>query len=181
MIASSGNCCLFAFEGHGGNLYWQMIRLLLEDDITFTGRERQGATDLVNSLLNYAYGMLYPRVHHAILLAGLNPCISFLHTFQDNKPTLSFDLIEEFRAQAVDRVVFGMITKGEALALDAQTGRLTQETVRKLIRNVLERLATLIPYRGQEKSLQEIIHLQAKRLATHLHGKGRYQCFIGRW
>lgn len=172
---------LFAFEGRGGNLYWQMIRLLLEDDVVFAGRERQGATDLVNSLLNYGYGMLYPRMHHALVLAGLHPGISFLHSFQDGKPTLTFDLIEEFRPQAVDRVVFSMITKGEELALDAKTGRLTQETVRKLIQNVLERLATPIRYRSQEKPLQEIIHLQAKLLAAHLHGRRRYRPFIGRW
>jgi CRISPR-associated protein Cas1 len=35
--------------------------------------ESGGATDLVNSLLNYGYGILYPRVHHALMLAGLNP------------------------------------------------------------------------------------------------------------
>jgi len=172
---------LFAFEGQGGNLYWQMMRLLLEDDVPFAGRERQGATDLVNSLLNYGYGMLYPRVHHALVLAGLNPCISFLHSFQDSKPTLVFDMIEEFRSQAVDRVVFSMITKGERLEIEPQGGRLTKETVQKLIRNILERLAMPVRYRGQEKSLEEIIHLQAKRLADHLQGKGRYQPFIGRW
>jgi CRISPR-associated protein Cas1 len=172
---------LFAFEGRGGNLYWQMIRLLLEDDVEFAGRERQGATDLVNSLLNYGYDMLYPRVHHALVLAGLHPGISFLHSFQDGKPTLAFDLIEEFRPQAVDRAVFSMITKGEELAIDAKTDRLTQETVRKLIQNILERLTTPIRYRSQEKSLQEIIHLQARLLAAHLHGKRRYRPFIGRW
>jgi CRISPR-associated protein Cas1 len=172
---------LFAFEGRGGNLYWQMIRLLLEDDVPFAGRERQGATDLVNALLNYGYGMLYPRVHQALVLAGLHPGISFLHSFQDGKPTLSFDLIEEFRPQAVDRVVFSMITKGEDLALDAKTGRLSQETVRKLIQNVLERLATPIRYRSQEKPLQEVIRLQARLLAAHLQGRRRYRPFIGRW
>ena len=172
---------LFAFEGQGGNLYWQMVRLLLEDDVPFASRERQGATDLVNSLLNYGYGMLYPRVHHALVLAGLNPCISFLHSFQDSKPTLVFDMIVEFRSQAVDRVVFSMITKGERLEIDSSTGRLTKETVQKLIQNILERLAMPVRYRGQEKSLQDIIHLQAKRLAAHLRGKERYHPFIGRW
>jgi CRISPR-associated protein Cas1 len=84
----TGRRRLMAFEGQGGNLYWRMIRLLLEDDVAFPGRERRGATDLVNSLLNYGYGMLYPRVHHALVLAGLNPCVSFLHVPQGDKPTL---------------------------------------------------------------------------------------------
>ena len=125
--------------------------------------------------------MLYPRVHHALVLAGLNPGISFLHSFQDGKPALAFDLIEEFRVQAVDRVVFSMITKGERLEIDAKTGRLTKATVQKLIQNVLERLAIPERYRRQEKTLQEIIELQAKLLAAHLQGKPRYRPFIGRW
>jgi len=177
----TGRQRLLAFEGQGGNLYWRMIRLLLEDDVKFPGRERRGATDLVNSLLNYGYGMLYPRVHHALVLAGLNPCVSFLHVPQDDKPTLVFDMIEEFRAQAVDRVIFGMITKGEELTLESQTQRLARETVQKIIRNILERLATPVPYRGQEKPLQEIIHLQAKLLAEHLYGRKRYRPYIASW
>jgi CRISPR-associated protein Cas1 len=158
-----------------------MIRLLLDDDVEFAGRERQGATDLVNSLLNYGYGILYPRVRHALMLAGLNPALAFCTAFRENKPTLSFDLIEEFRAQAVDRVVFGMITKGERVEIDPTTGRLTKETVQKLIQNVLERLAIPVRYRRQDKPLQEIIQLQAKLLAAHLHGKARYRPFIGQW
>ena len=172
---------LFAFEGQGGNLYWRMIRLLLEDDVEFAGRERRGATDLVNSLLNYGYGMLYPRVHHALVLAGLHPGVSFLHTLQDGKPTLVFDMIEEFRPQAVDRAIFGMITKGEALEIDPKTNRLTKETIRKVIQNVLERLATPIRYRSQDKPLQDVITLQAKLLAAHLAGTKRYRPFISRW
>ncbi len=126
----TGRHRLFAFEGQGAILYWQMIRLLLADDVEFAGRQRQGATDLVNSLLNYGYGMLYPRMHEALLRAGLHPGISFLHSFQDGKPTLTFDLIEEFRAQAVDRVVCGMITKGERLEMEPQSGNLTKLTLR---------------------------------------------------
>jgi CRISPR-associated protein Cas1 len=107
--------------------------------------------------------------------------LSFLHSFQEGKPTLAFDFIEEFRVQAVDRVIFSMITKGERLEIDSQRGRLTRETVQKLIRNVLERLATPMRYRRQAKPLQEIIRVQAKLLAAHLHGKARYRPFIGSW
>ena len=53
--------------------------------------------------------------------------------------------------------------------------------MRKLIQNILERLAVPVRYRSQEKSLQEIIHLQAKLLAAHLHGQGRYRPYIARW
>jgi CRISPR/Cas system-associated endonuclease Cas1 len=74
-----------------------------------------------------------------------------------------------------------MINKGERVEIDHKTGRLTKETVQKLIQNVLERLATPIRHRRQDKPLQEIIQLQAKLLAAHLHGKARYRPFIGPW
>ncbi|WP_449245328.1 CRISPR-associated endonuclease Cas1, partial [Desulfobacca acetoxidans] len=99
----TGRKRLFALEGQAGAAYWAMIKTLLAPEIDYPGRERRGAVDLVNSLLNYGYGMLYPRVWRALLLAGLNPHISFLHSFQEQKPTLAFDLIEEFRSQVVDR------------------------------------------------------------------------------
>jgi len=46
-------------EGRGAALYWEGIKRLVPD---FHGREGRGATDLVNSLLNYGYGILYNRV-----------------------------------------------------------------------------------------------------------------------
>jgi len=40
--------------------YWDYIRQLIADDeVEFTSREHQGAKDLVNSMLNYGYAILY--------------------------------------------------------------------------------------------------------------------------
>jgi CRISPR-associated protein Cas1 len=88
---------LMGIEGRSAAVYWGLIKSLLGSEVYFEGRERKGAKDLVNSILNYGYGVLYGRVHEAVLLAGLNPSISFLHSEQPGKPTLIFDLIEEFR------------------------------------------------------------------------------------
>ena len=172
---------LFALEGQAGAAYWSLIKHLLPPEAAFSGRERRGARDLVNSLLNYGYAILSSRVYRALLLAGLNPHISFLHTFQEGKPTLVFDLIEEFRPQAVDRAVFSMLTRGEALTQEAKTARLTLETRQKVITQILERLGSLTPYRGQKVTLGDIIGRQARLLARHLKGEQRYRHFLGRY
>lgn len=169
----------FAVEGRAGVAYWSLIKLLLAPEVDFPGRERRVARDLVNSLLNYGYGMLYPRVWRALLLAGLNPHIGFLHAFQGNKPTLAFDLIEEFRPQAVDRAIFILLTRGEALTQEKTSSMLTKETRHKVVTQVLERLGTLVPYRGQKVALAEIIGHQARLLANHLQGKKKYRAFLG--
>ena len=59
---------------------------------------RRGTTDLVNSLLNYGYGILYSRLTNVLVRAGLNVYIGFLHKPQKGKAGLLYDFIEEFRA-----------------------------------------------------------------------------------
>lgn len=54
---------LLAVESQAAQLYWNYIRVMLSDDgVGFPGRERHGATDLMNSMLNYGYFLLYARV-----------------------------------------------------------------------------------------------------------------------
>ena len=171
---------LFSIEGRASSQYWTAIKTLLYDDVVFEGRERKGAKDLVNSLLNYGYGILYSRVWSAIAITGLDTHISFLHKPQPNKPTLVFDLIEEFRQQIVDRTIFAMITKGEKLEME--NNLLSSETRRKLVENVLEKLYTKVHFRGQRRSMNDIIKYQARELARFLkHDVKKYKPFIGKW
>jgi group II intron reverse transcriptase/maturase/CRISPR-associated endonuclease Cas1 len=171
---------LFSIEGRASSCYWELVEKMLNDDIEFEGRVRQGAKDLVNSLLNYGYGILYSRIWEAILKAGLNPYISYLHKPQDRKPTLVFDLIEEFRQQAVDRPVFSLITKGEELEMEK--GFLTDETRKKVAERVLERIHTMEVFRGEEIRLSQIMKEQAKAVAEFLEGKiAHYRPYIGKW
>ena len=126
---------LFSSEGRASNEYWRLMRLLLSSELGFNGRRRHGATDLVNSMLNYGYGILYQRSWKALILARLNPHISFLHAFQRNKPTLVYDFIEEFRQPVVDRAIFSMLARGKRgidLKLD-EKGMLSRETKNKTI------------------------------------------------
>lgn len=172
---------LFAIEGRAASSYWGLAKILMANDIKFPGRVRKGADDPVNSALNYGYGILYSRVWRAVTLAGLNPCLSFLHEPAENKPTLVFDLIEEFRSQAVDRAIFTMITRGEKLGLNKKSGLLTEKTKEKVIQNVLERLASLAPYRGKKISLGEVVRLQPGHLADCLAKGKKYRPFMGRY
>jgi group II intron reverse transcriptase/maturase/CRISPR-associated endonuclease Cas1 len=171
---------LFSIEGRASSCYWELIEEMLNEDVEFEGRVRRGAKDLVNSLLNYGYGILYSRIWEAILRAGLNPYISYLHKPQDGKPTLVFDLIEEFRQQAVDRAVFALITKGEELEIEK--GFLTDETRKKVAEKVLERIHNVEVFRGEEMRLSQIMKEQAKAVAEFLEDKSaHYRPYIGKW
>jgi group II intron reverse transcriptase/maturase/CRISPR-associated endonuclease Cas1 len=171
---------LFSIEGRAASSYWGLVRKVMGDDVPFPGRRRRGATDLVNSLLNYGYAMIYPRVWRAVVLAGLNPHLSFLHAPDDKEPSLTFDLIEEFRCQAVDRAVITMISRNEPVAVDPK-GLLTEDTKRLLVSNVLERLTALMPTRKGRMPLDEVIRQQPRRLAQALTEDRPYRPFVGRY
>ncbi|MEW6457064.1 MAG: group II intron reverse transcriptase/maturase [Acidobacteriota bacterium] len=170
---------LFALEGQSASHYWNLIRNLLSSEVYFEGRERKGATDLVNSLLNYGYGVLYSRIFEAIILAGLNPNISFLHKEQIGKPTLVFDLIEEFRQPVVDKAVIKMIRRKEKLEMDGT--ELTQETRKRLVEEILKRLNSKIKFQGKILTLLEIIKYQADSIAKFLENKVFYKPFVDKW
>lgn len=171
---------LFSIEGRSAAAYWDIIKPLLDEVIVFEGRVGQGAQDLVNSLLNYGYAMLSSKIWSAVLKAGLNPYISFLHKPQSGKPTLLFDLMEEFRPQAVDRVVFSMINKRVELKMDGKL--LCPETRNKLAEGVLERINTIENFRGREMRLGDIIREQSRALADYLTGTSdRYAPYLGKW
>jgi len=171
---------LFGIEGSAAREYWNLFGLLLKGRADFAGRVRQGATDLVNSMLNYGYAILQARVYLAIMRVGLVPQISFLHTTQKGKPTLSFDLIEEFRPVVVDRAVLAMINRREEAKID-EDGNLTQATRQNLVAHVQTRLSTIVKFRRKELKIDEIIFHQTQSLVRHLQAQNRYKPFIEKW
>ena len=125
--------------------------------------------------------MLHRSVHLAILKAGLNPAISFLHSLQPRKPTLVFDLMEEFRAPIVDRAVVTLINPREPAALEDEAGRLARDTRRRLLQRLQERLTSLVPYRGGEATLEQVMARQAAAIVADLEGRRTYVPFLARW
>src|SRR5439155_18817820 len=118
---------------------------IIPAELTWPAPEHPGASDLLNSALNYDYGILYFQVEHARTLAGLDPYGGFLHADRPGKPSLVLDLIEEFRQIIVDRTIIGMVNKHVTIVQDEQQ-RLTIETRKKIVEKLRERLAASEPY-----------------------------------
>ena len=88
---------LMGLEGSAGRAYFDCLTCLMPEEYRFNGRSRRPAVDPFNSMLNYAYGVLYSLVERSLILAGLDPFVGFLHTDNYNKKSLVFDMIEPFR------------------------------------------------------------------------------------
>ena len=163
-------------EGRGAALYWEGVRRMVPD---FAGREGRGATDLVNSLLNYGYGILYNRVLSAATRAGLDPFAGYIHTDRPGKPSLVLDLIEEFRGPVVDRAILGALGTGFKVGMD---GEYLDEKTRKLTaEKVRERLAARVTHRGKKHTLENALHIQARAVASFVRDGVLYKPFVGSW
>jgi group II intron reverse transcriptase/maturase/CRISPR-associated endonuclease Cas1 len=171
---------IMGIEGNISTYYWNSLKEILPPELGFQNRVTQGARDLFNSTLNYGYGILYNRVQQALADAGAALHVSFLHEPQGKKPTLVYDLIEEFRQFVVDRTVIALFNRQEPLKTDAK-GWLTPPARQLIVQNVQERLGSYVRWRKKHWKTEDIIFHQARLLMHHIRGEKRYRPFIGRY
>lgn len=128
------------------------------------------AKDPFNTLLNYAYGILYGKVEGALIKAGIDPYMGIFHRDEYNRPALVFDVIENYRSW-MDYVVV-QLCKAEAIPEEAfeiiaETGavRLSPLAKRILIQSVNDFLDEIIVIK---KPLSRLSHIEsdAFRLAN---------------
>ncbi len=170
---------LLGIEGASGRVYWEGVQEIVSGKVEFFGRVHRGATDKVNSLFNYGYGILYSQVWGAVVSAGLEPFAGFLHVDRPGKPSLVLDLVEEFRQPVVDRTVISYINLGESMEME---GGLLDATTRKNVsEKILERLEARETYQGKKYQIRSAIQIQARNLAAFLRGEREYRTFSFKW
>ncbi|MGE4456981.1 MAG: CRISPR-associated endonuclease Cas1 [Arcobacteraceae bacterium] len=170
---------LMGIEGSISASYWEALKLVLE--VPFERRITQGAKDIVNSSLNYAYAILYGKVQHSLVHAGLSLNISFLHALDAHKPTLTFDMIEEFRTFIVDRTIISMLNKDEPIKL-GNDGMLTKASRQLIAKNIKEKLGSYTMWKKESRKVENIIQTQCHNLAHAITQEGvKYKAFIGKF
>ena len=109
-IVSDIAATLRGWEGVASNIYFETINLFLPDELRFTQRSQHPATDVVNAMLNYGYGLLYARIEGALIKTGIDPYIGVMHRDDYNRPVLVYDVIELYRVW-VDFVVITLVAQ----------------------------------------------------------------------
>lgn len=160
---------LRGWEGSASKLYFQALSLCLPENLQFSQRSQNPATDVFNMLLNYAYGILYGKVEGALIRAGVDPYIGVMHRDEYNRPVLVYDVIERFRVWA-DYVVFGLASQ-QVFTPDCYTVRddgsywLENNGKRILIQSFNDYLSEVIKIKGVDRSRLIHIDFYAQSLA----------------
>jgi CRISPR-associated protein Cas1 len=159
-------------EGTTGRLYFEILSKVLPRHYQFNGRSFRPAADSFNAFLNYAYGVLYSRVEKALILAGLDPFLGFLHRDDYNYKSLVYDFIEPFRIYAeepVFRLFSGKKVRQDQVDELANGCRLNKEGKVLLIERLNKHLEEeKIRYKGRNQTRGNIIQFEAHQLANEL-------------
>lgn len=177
---------LMNLEGKAASLYWRALGEVFGKEWGFLGRSGRHATDPTNAMLNYGYGILLGESWRAVHYAGLDPYGGFLHADKPGKPSMVLDLMEEFRAQVVDKSVIKFITKRmvspQEFELADGVCRMGDDPRRALLQEILQKLESEVRVGELKLTWGNLILHQARKLAKFLRGEvERYEGFWQRW
>lgn len=166
---------LMGIEGSAARVYFEVLSQALTGQWQFAGRSRLPAKDPFNVFLNYALGVLYGICERAVVLAGMDPYVGFLHTDNYNKLALVFDIIEPRRVWAED-VVFHLFS-GRKVKPDMYDDIPGGYTLNADGKNILmsrfnEYLDHVITYRKRKLSRRNTVLYDCHRTSGLLLGHG---------
>lgn len=104
---------LRGFEGRAGASYFGSFKTLLDPRWSFQGRAYHPPPDPFNALLSFGYALLLKDLTATIQIVGLDPYLGCFHSLEYGRPSLTLDLMEEFRPLVVDELVLQLVLGGK--------------------------------------------------------------------
>lgn len=167
-------------EGESAASYFSVFPMMLSEHASgfdFTTRNRRPPTDPINALLSFLYSMLTHDARSACEASGLDAAVGFLHRDRPGRPGLALDLIEEFRAFLVDRLVLSLVNRRQIQPNDFEytdggAVLLKDQPRKKVLAAYQKRKQAKIthPFLDEKTTVGLLVHLQARLLARHLRG-----------
>ena len=176
-------------EGDAASRYFAVFaRLIRQKEFSFDSRNRRPPRDPVNALLSLLYSVLGKEISGALQSVGLDPQVGFLHADRPGRDSLAQDILEEFRAWWIDRLVLSLVNRKQIQISDFVTEasgavQLKDDSRKHLFQALQAKKQEKIihPYFQEEIEIGLLPHIQALLLARHLRGDlAQYPPFLMR-
>jgi CRISPR-associated protein Cas1 len=96
-------------EGQIWHRFYSSFEHFLPEDFLMNKRVKRPPDNPMNALVSFGNTMLYTKTISAIYYTHLNQSISFLHSPQEGRFSLSLDLSEAFKPVIVFRTIFDLV------------------------------------------------------------------------
>jgi CRISPR-associated protein Cas1 len=167
-------------EGAAAKVYFAALPAFLKvegDAFAMKGRTRRPPLDRINALLSFCYALLLADCVAALVGAGLDPSVGFLHADRPGKPSLALDLMEEFRPLIADRLVITLINRKQVqpdgfLPREGGAVEMTEATRKEVVTAWRDRKKDQVTHQLLQQSMLigDLPHIQAKILARQIRG-----------
>ncbi|MGF6907601.1 CRISPR-associated endonuclease Cas1 [Fusobacterium sp. PH5-44] len=160
---------IMGYEGTASKKYYSCIKSLLDEKWGFKGRTNFKAKDPYNMILNYLFGILYSKIEHVLIVAGLDPKIGILHTNNVNKDPLTYDFIEKYRFIGWE-VVFSMFSKKiiNKNHFDEITNLITKEGRKLVLGEFYNKMNTKVVKNEKQYTYEKIMLMEAREVTKGL-------------
>lgn len=171
-------------EGAASRAYFALFRRFNRSDFPFEGREKRGANDPINVLLNFGYTLLTRELEGLLESAGFDPTVGFYHTAGYDRPSLACDWVEEFRHTVIDKLVLGLVNRSSIQPRDFEEipdkgMRLKPEALRKFVMAYEQRLIGKSDIDGDGVQPHRLLFLkQLGRLLDAVNGRAEYRSYM---
>ena len=168
---------LLGLEGDSARTYFRGIALACTGSLAFRGRKRRPPPDPVNALLSFGYTLVAAEIASLMDGMGFDPYIGLFHQPRYGRTSLALDLLEEFRVDAVDRLVLNLVNRNilslrhfQDLTSEGRGFRLTRDGLKKFFNAYERHLLTEIPTAASDRTstLRSEFRFQTQKLAKTL-------------
>jgi len=169
---------LMGYEGQARQSYylaWEHI----SPNLMLRRRTRRPPADRVNCVLSFLNGLVYGLCLNEIRKSQLDPTLSFIHSPQQVRYSLSLDLAELFKPVLADRILFSLFNKSvlQDTYFDEQPNicLLSEQGRRRVIEAFTEKVDKPVLEDNQsyrQRILEEVFAIQSSLL-----GLGEYKAF----
>lgn len=103
---------LRGLEGAAALKYFSCFNHIISNpDFVWNGRNKRPPRDPVKAMLSYGYTLLEKDVRFLLTTKGLDTGIGYIHSTDGRKDSLVYDIMEPFRALAVDKLILKLINQ----------------------------------------------------------------------
>jgi len=168
---------IMSIEAHAAEVYFNALSYVIPSFYNFKGiRTKRPPKDPINATISYANNMVRNEVYRAVLIAGLDPFLGYLHTLQSGRPALVLDLAEEFIVPIAHLLTIKLATrkmlkesdftfKDDGAVYLASSGR------EKVHIGFYELLNKYVKFEGRTAELRNIMLYQARKLGQYLRNE----------
>ncbi|MGC9007404.1 MAG: type I-B CRISPR-associated endonuclease Cas1b [Sulfurihydrogenibium sp.] len=179
---------LMAIEGNVRDYYYSLFNEIIDNpDFFLEKREKRPPSTPINALISFGNSIIYNTVLTEIYRTQLDPTISYLHSPQEKRFSLSLDIAEIFKPFIVDPLIFNLIKTKQITIKDFDKELnytyLNEEGRKKFLKAYEERLAKTVKHRTLKRnvSYQYLIRLECYKLIKHLIDDEIYKPFKAWW